>query len=265
MKSNVCIALLAVAAVSCKTPMYFPDRVNAPGFSEKYQGFVNFSMQPQTSPEEGPTGKAASFSTDLGFSITDNIAVIGSYRDLNDNAEKEKDNNVNRVGGIFNGTRREIGLGYYRGNKKGLNFEAFAGLGKGDIRRTSPLTPHLNFNSDYSTWFLQTAVGQNWDYFRILFGAKYFSNRYYGFTATEPNLRYSLIGPTGSGKGVTDQTFAYISPFLNVEAGYKFFMFSWQMGATAQVAGDATHQNPFYMTLGMTFRLGPEMFRDLKK
>lgn len=268
MKANTTLGIIAVISIiaSCKPTLYFPDRVNSPGFTGRYQGSVTASIKPQTYPssDEVPSGNTVSASVDMAFSLTDHLAITGSYRGLNDRSVKES-TSTSRMGGVFNGRRTEIALGYFQGGNDSPIFEVFGGYGNGTIDRKGKTTPQNNFKADYNTYFVQTAIGGSWDFFRVTAGGKFAVNHYYRILSPNPQLRYQIgYNDDAEDHDLTKKGYCFLTPYMNMEAGYKFIMFNVQTGISTQIGGHRIYGSPFYATFGLTFRLEPSMFKEQK-
>lgn len=248
-------ALMSI--VSCKPSLYFPDRVYAPGFTEKGQITANVSLKPQSRIDNKDTTLhgSASASVDLGYSFARNFAIIGSFRGLHDKSVTEH-NNIRRMGGVFNGRKTEIALGYFKNDDRSFIFESFLGYGNGTIFRKGISTATNNFRADYNSYFIQSGFGYNSDNVRLTAGMKLLANHYYRLTSTNPDLKYQIGNNDGnsSSKDITSRAFFFLTPFVNFEVGHKFIMFNIQSGLSTQLGGYRFFSSPFYTTFGLSFR-----------
>lgn len=261
--STIILLTVLITWSSCRPALYFPDRVNTPGFTHAGQVYGTISVKPQNDGTDsaGPRGSGASASFDAGVAVTDHFAIIGSYRGLHNRGVNEG-NSMTKVGGFFNGKRYEIGAGYYSGKPRSVMFEAYGGIGFGYIHRDGYFTPKYNFSSNYNTYFIQAGIGGNWDYFRLSTGMKITAYHFNTFnSAATPELRYNITQEGhADNDDVTKQVFTFMSPYMDMELGYKFIMLNLQQGLSGQITGNRIYGYPFYMTIGLSLRLGPELW-----
>lgn len=262
---SLCILMAAVLLASCSPTLFFPDRVNTPGFTEAGQVYVTGSIKPQlgsiTDSLDRKKGSGSSGSVDAGFAVSDHFAVIGSYRALNNRRVKE-DGILDGIGGNFNGDRYEIGLGYFGGERNGFMYEALGGIGFGKIDRSSSTTPMQNFKSRYNVYFAQAGFGGNWDFFRINAGLRLAAHDFTGFSSADPSLRYDIAASSRHRRDVTRQLFLFGTPYIDMEVGYKFLFLNIQQGMPFQLSGGLVSGSPYYMTIGLSVRLGPGTWND---
>ena len=100
--------------------LYRQNVVNVPLFQEK--------GQIQAGAHIGGTG----YDAQVGFSVTDKIAVIGNY-----NSNKKTTNYSSTNSSYFNHNLYEFGLGHYRKTSSGLIHEYFLNFGQGSTLMNS--------------------------------------------------------------------------------------------------------------------------------
>ncbi len=270
---NILYLLSITLLAACEPRLYFPDRVNAPGFKEAKEFKATISGKPQSGDTvSGKTpGAALSPAIDLAYSVTDHFAVIASYRDeLNNYIYEQKITgnqglgHHNTFGGQFNGNYLEGGAGYFTPYDNHGRLEVFAGYGAGSMARTSLFTPQFDYSANYHRFFLQPALGYYNDIFSLMGGFKFIFQKYGSFQSGNSDLKYLITTPDGyvSGTDVTSQLFVFVQPFVNMDIGYKYVRFDIQMGYSAEtVGGYISGSFPVYITLGATFNYAPRFFK----
>jgi hypothetical protein len=211
------IGLLFLASLlltNCKTPIYFPNRVNSPMLNN--QGDVNVDVSIGTS---GLDFQGA-------VSPIKNFGLIVNYTTINGTHSHS----------FFDG-----GLGYYHGiGKKGL-FEIYGGYGLGNASSTSKdiLGNTTTLTSDYSRIFIQPAIGL------LVTGEtqperKVRGNSYFA-------VRFSQID-FGS-----NQQALFIEPALGGRIGWKNIQFNSQMGFSFPTVKGKVESLPFILNIGITY------------
>jgi len=261
--SFIIILVLAAAFSSCSPSLYFPDRVNAPGFTNQGQAFLTASIKPQigTNDSMEPKGKGTSFNLDAGYAVSDHIGIIASYRGLNDRGVSEKDwiKLADGIGGIFSGKRYEAAVGYFSGKRNGIMADIYGGIGSGYIDRTGYYAPQYNFRTNYMNYFVQGSIGGNWEFVRLSTGLKIAVYDFIRFDAVTPDIRYTIAETRDGGRrDVTQQAFTFGTYYMDVQMGYRYVMFDFQQGLSAQLSGGPLKACPYYMTLGISLRLDPQ-------
>ncbi len=227
---------------SCAAPrVYFPDRVNTPGLREKGDGNIIIAGKFQTPGSDTTFSGYDLFApaVDVNYAFTDNFGVIASYRSLINRNSRQPGNYVydnDEFGGVFNGNRFDLGLGFFsKLGTKGL-FEVYMGGGIGNMRRRGSTTPQLDYNTDYFRYFVQPAAGFFVrERFSVMWGVRFAVQKYYNFTSNDPLVkhyitdRYYDIGAAESA-AITSFTYTLAEPFVNLEIGGEHLKFTMQYG-----------------------------------
>lgn len=244
---------------SCTQKLYFPDRANTPGLTRPLEGKVTISLKPQHMYRDSLVdGVNFGWGADAAFSPVNHLGFIVSYRNINNkkvgNGEENVLDNNPQSEGTYNGSRFELGLGFYEKFGRRGKVEIYGGYGNGSLRRTNSARPDLEYNTRYHRFFIQPAVGlgKN-DRFSMTMGIRLAIMKYYSFDAANPLLRYDISGDDHS---VTQILYPYIEPFLNFEAGYKYIKGNVQMGLSRELTADDLIVNP-YVSFGLVFHFLP--------
>ncbi|MFN4246238.1 MAG: hypothetical protein ACK4EY_00865 [Flavipsychrobacter sp.] len=266
-----CVLLLS----SCYQRMYFPDRVNSPGFKEAGEVKASFAVKPQSSPDKpGVNSSNLSPSADVAFSPVKHLGIIGSYRSvLNRYINEDPLGTISQypyyelydtdiMGGLYNDNRWEVGVGFYNTMGKRGIFEIYGGYGQGKVKRQGYDYPQFNFNSRYQRFFIQPAIGFNYENVALTGGVRFAINRYTTFNAADTSLRYVITGDHDTRTDVLDQNFGLLEPFVNFEVGYKYVKFNLQVGAsTPFLSNTVSGTFPVYATFGFTFHFAPRYLK----
>lgn len=261
-------AFIILFASSCQQRLYFPERANVMGFKEANEAKLTASFKPQADDDNSGDNvfPNASPAIDLAYSITDHIAVVGSFRSL---VNREIDEDGLLYGGSgsygrYNGHRFEGGIGYFTAPGKGL-FEVIGGYGNGSLRRrdvyfTPPISSY-DFDTRYHRFFGQAAGGIGNNVFRFMGGVRLAVQKYYDFRAIDPTLVHTIASSDGRTAPATQQLFTFVEPFVNMEVGYKLVKFNMQFGTAAQMSGGKiAAEIPFYGSFGIVIHYAPRFF-----
>ncbi len=88
-----------------------------------------------------------------------------------------------------------------------------------------------------------------------MLGSKFVIQQYTNFNATDSQLVYNINrGHNDDPTDLRNQRFFLIEPFMDMNAGFKNFMFKCQLGFSAQWDGNAriTSYLPIYAGVGVT-------------
>jgi len=265
MKQLILTAAFALLFTSCQRGIYIPDKVHSPGFREAGEAKLDFSLKPQRIDSNG---SPVSISTDLAYAPINHLGIILSYRGVNNKTITETDfwgtdNRYTRL----NGSRVDIGAGYFSALGGKGKCEVYAGYGIGNIRSRSIVGSgtDASFDARYNRIFLQPAFGFQARVFSLMGGFRFTYQKYNSITSPNPNIRYSLI-PQQS-LDLTQQVFAFAEPFVEMQMGGKWVKFNYQMGWACQVAGPSLRYElglP-YMTVGVLFHFAPSHLKKAKE
>ncbi|MCC7303376.1 MAG: hypothetical protein IT233_12105 [Bacteroidia bacterium] len=209
-----CLVLISSLLSQCKTPDYFPHRVNAPMLNN--QGDLNI---------EASVGSGG-LDFQGAVSPVKNLGLVFNYSTINGSHSHS----------VFEG-----GIGYYRSiGTKGL-FELYGGYGMGDVRSTST---DLQGNSstikmDFSRIFIQPAIGllvtKETNPERKIRGNSYFATR----------LSYLDFG--------SDQQVLFIEPVIGARMGLKSIQFNTQFGVSLPTVSGKIDNFPILVSFGLTY------------
>lgn len=263
--------LIVITFSSCYPTIYFPDRVNTPGFAHRGEAkaVIGFKVQ----PSDSATGNVIAPVFDAAYAVANHVGVMVSYRSLVNKYVDESRTygyfkNKKSFGGIYNSHYFEGGFGYFTTMGKVGRFEAYGGVGAGSISRRGNYAPQYDFNSDYYKIFLQPAIHIAPDKgrrFKVGGGFRLTMVNYYRFIATNPDTKYYVIDSDPASKyktTVTDKPFTLFEPFINLEVGYKFVKFNLQLCGNSGVNDGARYigSSPA-LSLGLVFHYAKEYFR----
>ena len=202
---------------SC-SPEYIPNMVNTPLFSN--QGEFQATVATGTS----------NFDAQLGFAITDNIAIIanGSYADETNDTTDEFHKHL-----ILEG-----GLGYYKKLSESGRIEVFGGYGIGQIQT---LKDNAVFDDPYTEIkfnriFLQPSVGAVTDIFEGCFATR---------------VAFVQMIPSST-SNISESWHMFIEPVMTVKIGYRYAKAVIQVGYSFPI----NEKNIDYNTQGLIFNFG---------
>lgn len=252
---------------SCQQRLYFPDRANTPGLTHALEGKLSLSLKPQANAHDSTKTDDMNFGTgiDLAFSPVNHLGLIASYRHINDRYIKEDQDwnpfngSSKTIGGVFNGSRWEVGAGYYDTVGSRGKVELYGGYGNGTLQRRSQKLPEYDYDTRYHRFFFQPAAGLNISrFFSFTAGIRFAFMSFYDFRSADPELKYT-IGRTR--QDVTNRIFPFLEPFANFEGGYKFLKGNVQVGASRQIIHTNIAGNmPVYISLGLVLHFDQAFF-----
>lgn len=276
MKHIALIITCAILCSACQQKMYFPDRVNSPGFREGGEAKLNLSLKMVNYDDSIAKRNIERINpaVEVAYAVTDHIGIIGSWTTTQNLFIKE-DTSTDRsysywdryyrnvFGGNFNGQRFDIGAGYFTTfDSRGL-FELYAGYGNGSMQRVSLLTPHNNYTARYHRYFAQWGLGFSTNNVSFMSGFRMAVNRFYEFNGATDDLQYRILRtPVGAdSRSVTDANFTLIEPYINFEGGYRFVKINVQVGGSGNLSANSVSGDfPMYIHIGLTFRYAPRYF-----
>jgi hypothetical protein len=206
------VILLALLMASC-APMYIPNKVNTPLFSE--------AGELQMGGYLGTSG----FDPQVNYAVTDHIGLMfnGSFQAGNsDSTEAYNDHQF-----------YELGAGYYTKFSEIGRFEVFGGYGFGNVKARYD----NGFFVDYSDasvqrFFIQPDVGIS---SKIIDAS--FALRFVVVNAQQNNLNL---------------TRSFMEPAFTLKVGFKYVKFVWQFGFSLPFnATYLIEQQPFIGSIGI--------------
>lgn len=251
---SICAGL--VFCTACSPKIYFPERTNAPMLREA--GDVRLTSSLKIQNNTASTKMALSPSFDFAVSPVKGLGIIASFRSTSRYSDEEDWGKYNQQDSIhYSGNRGEFGLGYYLPfGKRGL-FEIYGGAGFGSANRDNLKHYEGGYQSRYTQFFLQPEIGFNVkDIFEMCGGIKFSYHKYHDFKTQSPDVRYMFTDPQTD---IESNTFVFVGPFVNLNAGYQYIKFNAQFGANFNAGTPQLVQgnSPFYLSLGMTFAFAP--------
>lgn len=220
--NDIIILLSLVGTLSSCSPEYIPNMVNTPVFSNK--GEFQATVATGTS----------NFDAQLGYAITDNIAVIanGSYADQTDDTTDDFHKHL-----ILEG-----GLGYYRKISSAARIEAFGGYGIGQIEtfeENNLIDPYTNVN--FNRIFIQPGIGAATDFFDGSFAAR---------------LAIVQMKP-GKNSTIPESWNVFIEPVITAKFGYKWVKAVIQFGYSFPTNDNLGYDHQrLILNFGLNFNIG---------
>lgn len=268
---TITFLLIVTIFTSCTPTLYFPEKVVTTGFTEKNQSFINASVKPQSRGADSTNrpGNTFSIAASGGYSFAKNLGAYVAYSNVSERTVKEFYQpsiigGKSITGGIFNGSRYELGLVYFKKSGKHDIFECSGGYSFGDMIRTSDVRPQRNFDTKYYTVFIQPSWGVKLDNFIFNGGMKFWYQRFTEFNASPATATY-FNSPQ---RTFTQLPYFFMCPFVNLEGGMRFVKFNTQLGFPIHYRNQKNdvvlYGFPLYLTFGLTFRLEKDIFSDIK-
>jgi len=216
-----------IGILSSCSPEYIPNMVNTPVFSNK--GEFQATVATGTS----------NFDAQLGYAITDNIAVIanGSYADQTNDTTDEFHKHL-----IIEG-----GLGYYRQISSSARIEVFGGYGFGEIQT---LEDNGAFGLDkvdvnFNRYFIQPGIGAATDFFDGSFATR---------------LAMVQMKP-GKAQSLNESWNLFIEPVITAKVGYKYVKAVIQIGYSFPTNDNLDYDNQsLIFNLGLNINIGRDYF-----
>ncbi len=219
---GIIILFSLVGTLSSCSPEYIPNMVNTPVFSNK--GEFQATVATGTS----------NFDAQLGYAITDNIAVIanGSYADQTDDTTDDFHKHL-----ILEG-----GLGYYRKISSAARIEAFGGYGIGKIEtfeENNLIDPYTNVG--FNRIFIQPGIGAATDFFDGSFAAR---------------LAIVQMKP-GKNSTIPESWNMFIEPVITAKFGYKWVKAVIQFGYSFPTNDNLGYEHQrLILNFGLNFNIG---------
>lgn len=251
----ISVLAFALGLTSCQQRLYFPERANAPGLTDGGQLQAIVSVKAQTRDQSDSTQKGGNLFSpgfDIALSPFRHFGLIGSYRVLNNKQIDEKNLAFDdRYGGIFNGSRWEVGAGYYNLNMGDNLFEIYAGMGQGSTNREGKRYPTRDYEAQYTRYFVQPSMGRKSRRGWICQGGfTMFAQTVTSINGRSPDIRYQVPG------GKTPYSWYWV-PYLNLNIPASIFLLNAQAGYSVCFWGpDKGVSVPFYGTVGVGVQLG---------
>lgn len=258
MEINRILFITCILFSSCNPRYYFSDGVQTTAFSKRNQfvGSGSVKLQLQSSAARDATkGAAASFSAEAAYSFFNHFAIGAYWSNLNNKRLKYAEHTEGGTSedGFYNGQRGDVSLIYFKELNKSEILEISGGFGKGYFNRSSLLFPYKNYNLDYNTYFTQLSHTNILPHLRTTIGVKLQVNDYYSIKTSDSfrNLKYDYIL-----KPLERLPILYTRLFFNAEFYCNSISFITQVGCTFQPSAQFAEDVPFYITAGLSFRLG---------
>lgn len=223
------LSISLICILSSCSPEYIPNMVNTPVFSNK--GEFQATVATGTS----------NFDAQLGYAITDNIAVIanGSYADQTNDTTDEFHKHL-----IVEG-----GLGYYRKITTAARIEAFGGYGFGKIQTLEDLgslgmdAVDINFNRI----FIQPGIGAATDFFDGSFAVR---------------LAGVQMKP-GKTSTIPESWNMFIEPVITTKFGYKWVKAVVQFGYSFPTNDNLGYDHQrLILNFGLHFNIGRDYLTE---
>ncbi|NVO02342.1 MAG: hypothetical protein HXX09_06525 [Bacteroidetes bacterium] len=226
---NLLLLIAFISIYSC-APLYAPNAINVPLFSEKGEIQANIS------------GGRNGYDLMTAYSITDHLAVM-----LNGQYQNRTRENVNvSTKDYRQRTFGEAGFGYYMKLNEKTRFEAFGGGGLGNAASyvENGLTD-VRANGEYSRFFIQPSIGKTSDIFDVAFSLRFGYVNLYNFNKEYQDLHF------------TPYTYL-IEPMTTFRIGYKYVKFFIQVGASFHTEPHFYSSNivPIVFNFGLNLNMG---------
>ena len=275
MKSISFIIILLLCS-SCSQRLYYPDRANAPAFTEAHEVKATLSIKPEDILGNSDNSTRVAPAFDVAYAPINHLGIIASYRSVvNKDAYlypvtgKPENYSSSNTMVTLNGHRFEAGAGYFTGFGGAGVFEAYAGYGNGMLKADPKINGTAAFTTRYNRYFVQAESGIKNDIISVVGGLRFATQDYYSFDAPDKSLRYAINADpvTQNPSDLTSQRFYFLEPFVEIEAGYRFLFFNMQLGGTAQMDKNATMTAdvPLFLSMGITWQFTPSLWKEKKE
>jgi len=223
---------------SCTTPealyVHVPDKVNSPGFKEKGDIKLDFSVQPQ---RKDTIGSSVSYSCDFAYAPINHLGIIASWRSVNrlginyehlDYPERQEERFM------LNGSQYDLGIGYFNKINERHRFEIYAGYGRGYIENDAGNYSYPgNYHADYHRIFQQADYGIGTKHFLFMLGERLLFEKFENFEYS-PNDSHIDSFPVNE---ILNKTFVFLQPYFEIQTGYKYARVNFQVGYQFQTGG----------------------------
>lgn len=284
--SRILIPLLLFCTLSlssCYQNMHFADRANSPGLTKRGELKAVAAFKPTVSEAVPDTTGARSINTsvvspeiDVAYAITDHIAITAGYTSvLNRYVEENRVRGLGRdrtrsyydttIGGLIVLHGGEVGAGYFGKTNKAFKYGIYGTLGFGGVKRRGIVLPNYNYTTNFFKYSIQPEVGlgpNGGKIFSFTAGGRITGFKYYNFKSNDPLTKYAVGEYSPKyGLDVTNRMFYYFEPYVNLEVGYQFVKFNFQVGFTAGLSDESTSigDSP-YLSIGVLFHRDPAYF-----
>lgn len=263
-----CAAIASIASItSCSVErdivLNAADKVASPGLKEKGELYIDGSRKMKST---GHSGTSSSWSGDLAYAVQDRMGLMVSVRTLDQHFESQpKGYAPNEQTRVFNltGMHADAAIGYFAPIRAHGKFEAYMGLGAGEVNNTS--TYPASYSTNYLRAFGQFGFGFDNHVISLMCGAKLTGQSNGNLEKLDPTdyteIRAAVDKDKRENKFIGKFDVLMLDPYAEAQVGYKFIKLSMQVGCNNVIPYD---MNPieknryflsgFYFTTGLAFR-----------
>jgi len=212
--------IIAVLFLASCAPIYTPNIVHTPLFSEKNDADLQIGM--------GTSG----YDVQAAYAPTNYLGVMVNssfqYRDVTDTNYYHKHEFV------------EAAVGYYGKIDEAGRYECYLGYGNGEAKSYSPDFYGLVTGS-YNRFFIQPSIGAKMDVFEGAFSLRV---AYVDMYKISKNVEYRR----------SELNSFYFEPVLTAKVGYKFVKFFVQGGLSLPIENTLKYtDSPLLLNFGLSF------------
>jgi hypothetical protein len=240
------------------------DKVCSPGIKEKGELYIDGSRKMKST---GYAGTSSCWSGDIAYAVQDHMALMASVRTLDEHFESQpKGFAPNEQTRVFNltGMRADLAIGYITGIRAYGKFEAYMGLGGGEVNNTS--TYPSGYSVSHLRAFGQFGFGFDNHVISLMCGARLAGQSHGDLNklnpADYPEIRTAIV------KTPRKYDVLFLDPYAEAQVGYKFIKLSMQVGCNNVIPYDLNtieknryFLSGFYFTTGIAIRFAPRNSR----
>ena len=233
---NIVFYLIIISFLASCAPVYTPNVINTPLFTEKGESQINMSV--------GLNG----YDPQLAFALTDHVGIMinGCYQNKQDDSSTV--NSIEWHKHIF----AEAAIGYYYPIEEKYRLEIFGGVGQGTVwSHFENNFVSKNAKANYTRYFLQPNIGICTDYYEVSFSPR--------LSLVDMQLydeEMSAFNTTGID--------IFVEPAITAKFGYKFIKFFVQTGFVLSLSQNVGYNHkPFFFSAGLHAKIAPRKKQDV--
>lgn len=221
--------LFFIMSMSACAPIYTPNVIHAPLFSEQHDADVQIGM--------GTCG----YDAQVAYAPTNFLGVMVN------SSFKNKD--VSDTNYYHKHSFIEAGVGYFGKINEAGRYECYVGYGNGSAQNYNDFF-YGYVHGNYNRFFIQPSIGAKTDVFdgafslRVVYVDMYKISRDIGYNRSQLSL-------------------FYFEPVITARVGYKFVKFFAQAGFSIPVENDVKYtDSPFILNIGMNFSFSKSYLKN---